>query len=461
MRDDEGRPLGESRAPPEQRGGVPLELRTCPYADSRQDNTRPMNASALGQMLAHWEQVRGGVALLRSLGGAGAARLRLVDTWRVGLLSGALANFAFLRTWAPFGDGELPAAVAALYKALLGIPFSVGAMWADGAARLDAIVGADVLYDYADRHGHFIGREQVCAGPVAMVKEVLGLLVEGVGPPGDPSAVAAAVGDARRFLRFAHAAAALHLLRMAHDRLDAGMGFELAAALAVDPAAPALPEAVRQSMRVARFLRLDAGARPDVLDELLAHAADPGFAAADLGPGAAAIRAAWARPLGDGGAPVRRLVAACPRARPLHPRTREALGGHLARFREVERAFAAAVRLLKGHAADALGVELTHPRARELYLVDYVPAGLRLTRGLLRDVLDVEVRGEGGRLVLACGGETCESPAYGEGPGSAGETTEGGLSEDEASGEEGSGRDGAAPGGGCEGKIVATVPPGG
>jgi hypothetical protein len=393
MRDDEGRPLGESKAPAEQLCGVPLELRACPYADSRHNHARPMNVSALKQMLAHWEEVLGGIALLRSLYCAGLKRERLllIDVYRIGGLTSFLADFAFLRAWAPLGDHELPAAVAALYKAPLGITLTTSAMWADGAARFDSPIAADALYDYADQHGHFIGAHQVCGGPVALIKEVLRLVVDGTGMPGNSSATEAVIADRQRFMQFARGASSLGLLRLALDRLDAGMGLDLARVLAADPAAPAWPETVRQKMRVARYLGLDLAARLDVLDELLTHAADRPNGCADLGPATQAIRTAWARPLGDATPSIAEVVAASPRARLLRPQTVEAVGQHLGRFCAVEHGFAVLVRLLKESIADALGVEQAHPQARELHLVGYVPAGLRLTRTILHDALDFEV----------------------------------------------------------------------
>ena len=80
------------------------------------------------------------LALLRSLyrEQAKQERMRLIDVWRIGLLTTSLADFAFLRTWTPFGDGDLPAQVAVLYKAALGIALTTSSMWADGAARFDA-----------------------------------------------------------------------------------------------------------------------------------------------------------------------------------------------------------------------------------------------------------------------------------------------------------------------------------
>ena len=393
MRDDEGRPLGESKVPPEQRHGVAFDLRSCPFADSRHNNERPMNASALKQMLAHWEGALGTIALLRSLYCAEAKqeRLRLIDVWRLGGLTSSIADFAFLRAWSPLGDGDLPAAVAVAYKAPLGIASTTAAMWADGAARFDAIVEADALYEYADRRGHFIGPEQVCAGPVAMVKEVLRLVVDGGGPQGRPSVAAAVIADSGRFMQFSHGAASLRLVRMALDRLDASMGFALAGALADDPATPRLSDAVKRSIRMARFLGFDAGAREAILDELLGHAADFLEGVEGLRDHTRTISEAWARPLGDAAAPIRRIVAASPRARLLRAQTREAIGQHFARFCAVEQGFAALVRLLKRHIAAALGIEPTSARAAELHLVDYVPSGIRLTRAILRDVLAIEV----------------------------------------------------------------------
>ncbi len=391
VRDDEGRPLGEGKASPEQRRDVPMDLRPCPYADSRQHHGKPMNVSALKQMLAHWPALLGGIAFLRALyrETARQERLRLIDVWRLGRLTTSLAEFACLRAWMPCGDGKLPAAVAVLYKAPLGVSLTAGAMWSDGAARFDALVSGDELYEYADRFGHFIGADQVCAGPVALVKEVLGLLVDGNGPAGDPSAAVAVMGDSRRFLRFAHAGASLALLSLAPERLDAGM----AGVLAADPAAPVLSTNIRRGLRLARFLGLDAGADREVVNELLGHVGDPCFAAADLGPGVRAIREPWAQPLGDAGEAIRQVVAASGPAQALRAGTREAIARHLARFCAVERAIGALVRLLKGHVADALGIDLAGPRARELHLVGYVPTGIRLTRALLREALAIDVDG--------------------------------------------------------------------
>ncbi len=414
MRDEEGRPLGEAKAPPERLRGVPLELRTCPYADSRKNHALPMNVSALKQAFAHWDGVLGGIELLRSLYTAevNLKQIRLIDVWRIGVLTSSIGDFAFLRAENPVGDLELPAPVAAVYKISLGIASTCVAMWADGSSRFDAPADADALYAYADANGQFIGSEQVCAGPLGMVKQTLRLVVDGTGARGDPSAAARVIGDSRRFLQFSRGVASLRLLRMAQDRLDSVLGSNLVWTLTADPAAPALPEivdAVRHNSRLGRFLNLNDGARLDVLDELLTHAADPRLAGvADLEAGIRRVRAAWTRPVDDAGATIQPLVDACPRTSRLHPETRSAIARQLARFCWMESGFAELVCLLKERIADALGVELSHPRAGERHLVHYVPSGVLLVRTILRDALDIEVRREGGRLFLVCGGLSCE-----------------------------------------------------
>src|SRR5208282_2951859 len=54
-----------------------------------------------------------------------------------------IAAVALLSAWAPYGDGDLPAPVAVLYKIAVGVDFTTAAMWQDRVARFDAPVGAE------------------------------------------------------------------------------------------------------------------------------------------------------------------------------------------------------------------------------------------------------------------------------------------------------------------------------
>src|SRR5436309_10642955 len=57
FRDEEGRPLAENKVPPNRREDVPMELTECPYSGSRHRHFKPMNVTALKQMINHWPEV--------------------------------------------------------------------------------------------------------------------------------------------------------------------------------------------------------------------------------------------------------------------------------------------------------------------------------------------------------------------------------------------------------------------
>jgi len=119
-RDTEDRPIRESRTPNELLRAGEIELRQCPYAGSRAryQPERPMNASALRQTSAHWDEILGALALLRTAyaDARGGYRSDWLDIWRVGQLGSALPWFFILHE-----RTTCPAYAAALSKATLGI----------------------------------------------------------------------------------------------------------------------------------------------------------------------------------------------------------------------------------------------------------------------------------------------------------------------------------------------------
>lgn len=117
-RDDEGRPIRESRTPPELLKEGEIELKQCPYPGSRHLHANPMNVSALRQMSAHWDELIDCIGFLREAyrSARGDYRADLMDIWRVGQMGSALPWFYILRL------GETcPAYAAALSKAALGV----------------------------------------------------------------------------------------------------------------------------------------------------------------------------------------------------------------------------------------------------------------------------------------------------------------------------------------------------
>jgi len=114
LRDVEDRPLREGRTPREFLRESDIEYKTCPYSGGR--NGKPMNASALRQMGAHWDEACGVLASLRAAHDRvlGVTQPALMDVWRVSQLGSALP------WWHLFREGSVPAHVAALSKATLG-----------------------------------------------------------------------------------------------------------------------------------------------------------------------------------------------------------------------------------------------------------------------------------------------------------------------------------------------------
>src|SRR5689334_968929 len=117
-RDSEDRPIRESRTPSHLLRDGEIELRPCPYTGSRFQNTRPMNASALRQTSAHWDEILDALAFLRVAysDARGGYRADWLDIWRVGQLGSSLPWFFILRERA-----TCPAYLAALSKATLGV----------------------------------------------------------------------------------------------------------------------------------------------------------------------------------------------------------------------------------------------------------------------------------------------------------------------------------------------------
>ena len=120
VHDDEGRPLGEHRAPPGARAGVAMETTACPYRGTRLNHPNPMNVSALRPTRRHWDSVKGYIDELTvpyaasQSGPTPSPSARTGgDLWRIAELAECAPQFLLLRCREPLGPGALPASVAA------------------------------------------------------------------------------------------------------------------------------------------------------------------------------------------------------------------------------------------------------------------------------------------------------------------------------------------------------------
>ena len=184
--DREGRQVGEVNTFPSQlRLKVPTEWKTCAYAGSRYLDEMPMNMTALRSMLTQWKPV-----LLTAL----ACRAEFLQRspqppgrFRLGdllfLTSGILALPAFLmlRQRAPVPNGELDPALSSLFRVVDGVRMVAGHMldlyerplFHDSLVAPEDLSAAGEIFDmYRSTHG-------VCAGPQAMIDELLRTLIEG------------------------------------------------------------------------------------------------------------------------------------------------------------------------------------------------------------------------------------------------------------------------------------------
>ena len=173
LRDVEGRPLREGRTPRELLRPDDIEYKTCPYSGGRAG--KPMNASALRQMGAHWDEACGLLASLRAAHDRvlGVTQPGLLDIWRVSQLGSALP------WWHLFREGSVPAHVAALSKATLG-----QGIWAQRLLVKAMSEGwsapaltPDVMLELAEASGTLVGEHEVCSGGDKMLLRFFDVLV--------------------------------------------------------------------------------------------------------------------------------------------------------------------------------------------------------------------------------------------------------------------------------------------
>ncbi len=187
--DGEGRHLGEWRVPPESRApGFEMELRRCPYEDSRQGHENPMNVSALRQMTKHWKELLSYVRYFRTLylEDTGVSELRYRDAQCVGQLITMVPWFLWRRREPALGDHPVPPVVGSAFKLVLGFNpvtsmLNVDALLAEMGGDEGPPVTPERVWEEADGSGLLIGPEQVCAGPRHMFSEALAAFLLGAG----------------------------------------------------------------------------------------------------------------------------------------------------------------------------------------------------------------------------------------------------------------------------------------
>ena len=170
-----GRPVGEGRAAAFQH--VQTEMQSCPYAGGRYHHAKPMNVSALRQIMPAWQQI---VTMLSWLSHCYRARhqreITNYDDLSLVTSSGVfLADFVVLRQHMPLHSGEIPVLISGLYKVCLGFQLAtfLGSLQERFARSTTPthLPDAAGFYDHLEEHELLIGEAEVCSGSAAMIME--------------------------------------------------------------------------------------------------------------------------------------------------------------------------------------------------------------------------------------------------------------------------------------------------
>jgi hypothetical protein len=185
MTDLNGRPLREHMAPAELQRGVPMALKTCPYRGSRHKHERPMNVSALSDMMGNWPDVLEAIAFCRELYVRGRPKgpWTFLDMWRVGTWCEALPVYLARRRVDPVPLDGIPPFAAGLFKVVFGVNSTFFKMarraFVDGADSIVAPTDVDRLLAFIEEDKALIGPQQVCAGPNPQIRTSLEVLAHG------------------------------------------------------------------------------------------------------------------------------------------------------------------------------------------------------------------------------------------------------------------------------------------
>lgn len=196
--DRDGRQVGEANVfPAAARVEVPTDWRGCPYPGNRHQPEKPMNASALRAMRAHWRQM---MALLLRIRGAYLDRFPAARAgWTVGDVERmatavlALPSFLLLRRDGAVANGDLHPALSNLFRVTDGLRLVMHQMLFvplhETMLHADAPVTTARILAYADRNYAFHSDHAVCAGPRFMIEDFLGVIIDGTPPRGGMDSV--------------------------------------------------------------------------------------------------------------------------------------------------------------------------------------------------------------------------------------------------------------------------------
>jgi hypothetical protein len=188
--DTDQRQVGEANVfPSGLRLDVPTEWRTCNLPGTRYQNEKPMNVTAMRVMRAHWSQMMATLLRVReaylSRFPEAAQAITIGHLERLSVVVLALPTYQLMRRNNCVANGDLHPALSSLFRVTDGVRMTMHQMlFLPGAEPTRApseAVTVDQIIDYAERNYSFHSEHGVCAGPSAMVRELIQVLLEGRG----------------------------------------------------------------------------------------------------------------------------------------------------------------------------------------------------------------------------------------------------------------------------------------
>ncbi len=184
--DGDGRQVGEANVFPRAlRVDVPTEWRVSNLPGTRFQVDRPMNMTAMKAMRQHWPQMMGALLRIRT---AFLARFpEALNGWTVGhlerLATAVLAVPTYQVARGAVANGALHPALSNMFRVTDGLRMVMHQMLfvpvGEPTLPPTAPMDVDTILAYAERNYSFHSETGVCAGPQAMVREFLQVLVEG------------------------------------------------------------------------------------------------------------------------------------------------------------------------------------------------------------------------------------------------------------------------------------------
>lgn len=274
--DDDGRPLGERRAPSAAKARSPMVLEPAPYDDARKGLA--MNVSALEQVQRHLKSV------LDDIGGFHALRPPGPRSWESMLLAVVDQLSAPIVHVIRQGSAEarVPASKAVGYKLAAGYFGALRKLLAAAAHGDTREATPETFLEFVSTQRLLIGGNEVCAGPPRLIDWTTRVFMDGVAgapPCGEPVRLTVATLLTQQVQlglawELFDAAAEARLLGEYGQRMRARSTF-LATALAdrLEALAAAQPRPSWEAARRALPASLTGAERASLLEAMAAHAA--------------------------------------------------------------------------------------------------------------------------------------------------------------------------------------------